>query len=341
MYLIIGASSFIGVHTAEVFLKLGCSILVTGRCNKFRDYYEKKGVGYLNLDLEQEQDFEKLPTDHVEGVILLGGLLPANARANLREEENGTEYISVNTMGTLRVLEYCRKNHIPRMISTTSYGEVSNSWGCGRALTEEEPRGFSFSGDHAAYIISKNAACDMIEYYNCQHGMKNVVFRLPPVYGVGPHGSLFVNGVYQKSGLWIFMEQASRGEDITIFGDPNLSRDVVYVKDVARALYLAMRSEKASGLYNMSSGKGVTLREQAEVIAHLFAPDPAHISKLVYRPEVKNQTPSYLFSMEKAKKDFGFVPEYSQFQHMMEDYKKDLDQGLYRELFHYGELGLT
>lgn len=29
--------------------------------------------------------------------------------------------------------------------------------------------------------------------------------------------------------------------------------------------------------------------------------------------------------MDKAKKDFGFVPEYSDFRVMMEDYKKDLD----------------
>lgn len=31
MYIIIGASSFIGVYTANEFLKQGCEIIVTGR----------------------------------------------------------------------------------------------------------------------------------------------------------------------------------------------------------------------------------------------------------------------------------------------------------------------
>lgn len=31
MYIIIGASSFIGVYTADEFLKQGCEIIVTGR----------------------------------------------------------------------------------------------------------------------------------------------------------------------------------------------------------------------------------------------------------------------------------------------------------------------
>ena len=79
--------------------------------------------------------------------------------------------------------------------------------------------------------------------------MSNAVFRFPPVYGVGPHGSLFINGKYVKSGLQIFMDKASKGEDITIYGNKNLSRDVVYVKDVAHAFYLAIRSEKTYGLY--------------------------------------------------------------------------------------------
>ncbi len=334
MYIIIGASSFIGVHTVTEFLKQGCKVLVTGRNNKFRDHYEKQGVEYINLDLTKKEDFEQLPKNDVEGVILLSGLLPANAQVNLDVDENAAEYFEVNTIGTIHVLEYCRKNGITRLISTSSYADVRNAWGK-KVITEDEPRDYIYTGDHAVYVFSKNAACDVMEYYNQQHGMKNACFRFPPVYGVGPHGSLFINGVCVKSGLQIFMEKAAAGEDITIFGNKDLSRDVVYVKDVAHAFYLAMKSEKTSGLYNMTSGRGVTLQEQAEVIAELFAQSPERKSKIVYKPEVKNNTPSYLFSMEKAKRDFGFEPKYADFRTMMADYKKDMDNHLYQDLFKY------
>ena len=61
--------------------------------------------------------------------------------------------------------------------------------------------------------------------------MKNASFRFPPVYGAGPHGSLFVNGKVYKSGLQIFIDNAREGKDICVYGDKNLSRDVVYVKE--------------------------------------------------------------------------------------------------------------
>ncbi len=335
MVVVIGASSFIGVYTVEELIKKGCEVLVTGRNNKFREHYEAMGVKYENLDLENEADLEKLPTADIDCVILLAGLLPANAPVNLDEEENAANYFRINTIGTINILEYCRRNGIKRVISTTSYSDVFDSWSGDRALTEEEPRGFKYVGDHAAYVISKNAACDIMEYYNQQHGMNNAVFRFPPVYGVGPHGSLFINGTYVKSGLQIFIDNASAGEDITIFGNKDLSRDVVYIKDVANAFYLAMNSDKTYGLYNVTSGRGVTLQEQAEVIAELFAQSEESKSKIIYKPEVKNSTPSYLFSVEKAKRDFGYVPAYADFKTMMIDYKKDLDKEKFKELFKY------
>ena len=42
-----------------------------------------------------------------------------------------------------------------------------------------------------------------------------------------------------------------------------------------------------------------------------------------------------LEKLEKAKKDFGYIPQYSDFKLMMKDYKKDLDENKYQELFKY------
>lgn len=331
MYIIIGASSFIGVYTANEFLLHGCEIVVTGRNNKFRDYYDKKNVPYINLDLNNKEDFAKLPQEGVEGVILLSGLLPANASADLCDEENADEYIVTNTLGTIYLLEYCRKNNIQRIISTVSFADVQNAWSKEHVITEEEPRNFKYTGDHAVYVISKNAASDIMEYYNQQHNMKNAWFRLPPVYGVGPHGSLLVNGVERKSGLQIFIEKASEGEEIHVFGDRTLSRDVVYVKDVANAFYLAMKAEKTSGLYNITAGHGTTLDEQAVVIREVFG--GAKKSDIIYDENIANNGQSYIFSIKKAKEDFGYDPQFSNFKDMMVDYKMEMMRGEYSSLF--------
>lgn len=335
MIIVIGATSFIGVHTVTELVNQGCEVVVTGRNNKFKEHYEKLGVKYVNLDLNNVDDFNQLPTKEVEGVILLAGLLPANAPVNLDEDENAADYFRINVIGTINVLEYCRKNGIQRVISTCSYADVRGAWSSTKRITEDEPRDFIYTGDHAVYVISKNAANDVLEYYNQQHGMKNAVFRFPTVYGVTPHMSLYVNGERRKSGFQIFMEKAEKAENITVYGNPNLIRDVGYVKDIAHAFYLAMKSDKTYGLYNMTAGGGVTLQEQAEVMRDVFGPADGRRSQILYKPEVQNNTPSYLFSMDKAKKDFGFEPKFKTYRLMMEDFKKDWDNNLYRDLFNY------
>jgi UDP-glucose 4-epimerase len=335
MIIVIGATSFIGVHTVTELVNQGEKVLVTGRNNRFKKHFDALGVEYLNLDLCNTADFEKLPKDDVDGVILLAGLLPANAAVNLEKNENAAEYFRVNTIGTINCLEYCRINKIKRVISTCSYGDVSGAWSGERRLTEEEPRNFLFTGDHSVYTISKNAANDVMEYYNQQHGMKNAVFRFPTVLGVTPHMSLYVNGEMKKSGFQIFMEKAAKAEDITVFGNAQMIRDVGYVKDIAHAFYLALKSPNTYGLYNITAGGGVTLQEQAEVMRDVFGPSDGRRSKIVYKPEIPNNTTSYLFSIEKAKRDFGFEPKFKTFRQMMADFKADWDNNLYCDLFKY------
>lgn len=330
MVLVIGGTSFIGMYATEELIRHGRDVVATGRNERLRASIERMGAQYLSLDITEPADFEKLPTADVEGVILLAGLLPANATADLVGEENAADYVKVNTLGTINVLEYCRKTGVKKIISTTTYGDVAGAWREGYAIPEEEPRNFKFTGDHAMYTISKNAANDAIEYYSQQHGLQGAVFRFPPVYGVGPHGTILVDGKPYKSGVQTFIEQAEAGEDIEIWGNPHIKRDIIYVKDVARAFCLALESEKTRGLYNMTSGVPLDLEDQARAIIKVFGSSSG--SRIVYSPEKENNTPSYLFDMSKAKRDFGFAPEYVDYEMMMVDYKHELESGRWSDL---------
>ena len=325
MVIVIGATGFIGMYTVEALIKAGKEVLATGRNEKLGHCLKDMGAEFIPLDITESKEFEKLPKKGVEGVILLAGLLPANAKADLMNDENAADYFQVNVIGAINVLEYCRRNGIKKVIGSCSYSDVSGAWGKGYPITEDEPRDFKYTGDHAVYVISKNACNDVMEYYNQQHGMQCAWFRFPPVYGVGPHGTIYVNGKAYKSGIATFIDNAKSGKNIELWGNPHIKRDIIYVKDVAEAYVLALGSDKTYGLYNMTSGTQLDLEEQAQAVIEVFGKDKG--SKIIYRPDKPNNTPSFWYSMEKAKKDFGFIPKYTNYYDMMCDYKKELESG--------------
>ncbi|MDR0813161.1 MAG: NAD(P)-dependent oxidoreductase [Oscillospiraceae bacterium] len=331
MIIVIGGTSFIGVYTVEKLISEGVSVLATGRRPEHANAIRKLGAEFAVLDITKADDFEKLPKTGVEGVIVTAGLLSVNEKADLVETENAADYFKVNVIGLINVLEYCRKNGIKKVISCTSYSDVAGAWKKGFAIKEDEPRDFHFTGDHAVYVISKNAASDVMEYYNQQHAMQCAWFRLPPVYGVGPHSEIYVDGKPYKSGIGTFIEKAQNGEDIEIWGDAHISRDIIYVKDVAEAFFLALCSDKSYGLYNMTSGTELDLEDQARAVIEVFGDNEK--SNIVYRPDKANRTPSFLFDMTKAKNDFGFVPKYISYTEMMKDYKKELTAARFDEFF--------
>ena len=337
MVIVIGATGFIGLYTVEKLIQEGYEVIGTGRNKVTMKMLEDMGAQTLELDITNKADFDKLPTEGVDGVFLMAGLLPANATVDITQDENAADYVEVNILGTINVLEYCRKNGIKKMITCSSYSDVAKAWKKGVALTEEEPRNFNYTGDHAVYVISKNAANDIIEYYNQQHGLQGSIFRLPPVYGVGPHSEIYVNGKYYKTGIQTFIEKAEKGEDIEIWGDPHITRDIVYVKDVAEAFYLALKSDNARGLYNMTSGTELDLEEQVKAVIKVFGKYKK--SNIVYRPDLKNNTPSFLFDMGKAERDFGFVPKYKSYEDMMLDYKAELESGRWDALINSRKKG--
>lgn len=331
--LVIGATSFIGVYLVNELLARDYLVVATGRNLSFKRYFEDLGVEYYYLDLDHPNRLDSLPGD-VDFVCHLAGRLPANSVFDLSRDDDSDRYIKTNVLGVISLLEWCRKQEIPRVISTTSYADVQNLWNASAPIKEDWPRSFKLYGDHAAYVISKNAASDFLTYYNKQYGMKNAIFRLPPVYGCGPHESLRVNGKVRKSGIGLFIDSAKKGQNITVYGDAaHAIRDIVYVKDVASAFINAGESSDACGLYNIGSGKTVSLLEQAQIIADVFAGSKATKSVVKVDPSRENGIQSYSFCIKKAKEEINYKPVYADFKKMMLDWKFEEERGVLPRLF--------
>jgi len=324
MILVTGAFGFIGVYLIDELLRQGHQVLATGHRDAAARYFEQRAIPYVSLDISREEDYKKLPQQGIDATIHLAGLLPANVEACQPQD-----YIRINVVGTLNLLEYCRTHGVRKVVSTTTYADILNAWRVDPPTSSETPRDFRLTGDHAMYAISKNAATDSILHYDAEFGVQGIIFRLPPVYGYGPHLTIFVDGKPYKSGFQIFMEKAEAAQPIEIWGDPSAVRDVVYVKDVVQAFVKALQVNVARGVYNISSGVGITLQQQAQAMVDVRSPQGKR-SEIILRPDKATTMKPYVLDITRAQRDFDYRPAYS-FRDMIEDYGKEERAGTYTE----------
>jgi UDP-glucose 4-epimerase len=327
MIIVFGAAGFVGTYLVDQLATHGFDVLATDVSQFGGAYYQERKIPFIRLDINREEEFSKLPRERANSVVDLACLQPANVS---KEEYNPINYIKVNVVGTLNILEFCRKTKIPKIIYASSHQNVRGLWELGKPIHEDADRAIKYTGEFAMYSISQSAAEDCIEHYSQEYGMQGIIFRLPPVYGYGPHTEIFKNGKPLKTGFQVFIENAVAGKPLEVWGDSEMGRDIIYVKDVVTAIILALKSKDASGLYNIASGRTVSLEEEARGIISVFSPKGSP-SKIVYQPNKVNSIEPFLYDISKAKRDLGWSPTYS-FEDMLIDYKKEMESGRFKFL---------
>ena len=305
-------------------------VISTGRNPKFKAYYDKLGVPYELVDLRKPESFSVLDKYDVDAIVLCAVQMPANVEKD-EEQEDIDEYYEVNVIATINLLDYCRKRGINKVITFGSRFDT-RLYSQDTIIKEETPLNFSYTDDHAAYVLTNTAKQEVMEYYNQRYGMLNVVLRVPSVFGVGPHGSFCKNGVYIKSGLQIFMEKATASETIEVYGSDKTRKDLLYVKDLAKGVRLALESDTANGLYNIGYRENFLLMDIVKAIVKVFSPSD-NPSKIVARPDIPNNGGFPTMDCTKIEQELGWKPAFSDAVMMFTDYKNELERGVYSRLF--------
>ena len=333
MIIVFGAAGFIGSYLVDELHRSGHTVIAADISDAAQQHYLQLGVSYINIDIAKKDHFNRLPTSDVDAVINLACVQPANIS---KKTYSSSAYVEVNTIGALNILEYCRTSGIQKIITATSHRNTEGLWRDGRLITETDGRAPAFTGEYAMFSISESAAEDCIKHYSEEYGMQGIIFRLPPVYGYGPHTIIFKNGICTVTGFQVFIDRAVKGEPIEIWGNPDVARDIIYVKDVVRAFTLALQSKAAIGLYNISSGVGLSLRRQVQETIDLFGTDN-YQSKVIFKPEKDNSIDPFLYDNSKAKRDFNWSPEYC-FKDLLLDYQKEMKSKRFEYLIKKREL---
>ena len=314
---VFGASGDTGQYFVRHFLDnyTGNEYQIVATGTRETDCFDQLGVSYYRVDITNKDDFSKLPKD-VYAVVDLAGAMPARMKGY-----NPYKYIDVNIIGNLNILEYCRTNHVDRILFAQSFGDIKDYGEENPLLTVDLPRKFSFTSDHTIYVMSKNFAVDMIENYHQMYGLKRVIFRLPTIYLYSPVDTFYVDGVQRKIGYRLLIDKARAGEPIEVWGDSSRVKDMVYVKDFCQMLYKALFVDKSCGYYNVGTGVGTSLLDQIKGMVEIFG-ENGRKSEIIMRPDKPN-APQYIMDITPAVKDLGYEPKYNYLE-MLRDFKQEM-----------------
>jgi len=321
--LVFGAAGFIGTYLVDELVKKGFLVTASDIHPLGKKHYAQKKIPFVHVDITCEADFKKLGKKKFDVVIHLAAWQPANIS---QKNDHPQRYIDVNLSGTLNILEFCRKTKAGKLIYASSHRNTQGMWDSYKVIREKDGIGIKYTGEYAMFSISETAAQDCVAYYQAEHDVRSIIFRLPPVYGFGPHTEIFKQGKPIKTGFQVFIDRAMASKPLEVWGNANRGRDIVYIKDVVSAFILAIGSKKATGLYNISSGTRLTLKKQAQTIAKIFWGNGK--PKIIMKPKKPNHIDSFQYDISKAKKDFGWKPKFD-FEAMLLDYIKENDSNRY------------
>lgn len=156
------------------------------------------------------------------------------------------------------------------------------------------------------YAIAKIAGIKLCESYNQQYGTQYVSAMPTNLYG--PNDNYDLNNSHVLPALIRKVHEAKQRGDkqLMVWGSGKPMREFLYVDDMADACVFLMESGVNEGIFNVGTGKDITIRELAEVIMNVVA----FAGEIVFDSTKPDGTPRKLLNVDLMKKH-GWVAKTS------------------------------
>ena len=313
--IVFGATGNLGANISIYLHNIGYEVIAVGHRKNDNGFFADHGIKYYSVDIEKESDFKILPVDNIYAVLHFAGMLPA-----VMEGFSATPYIQSIIQGTLNVLEYTRTVGADRIIFPQTLFDIRHLFGSKTPIPADSQRQVP-EGDHWMYVIAKNAACDMIEHYYNNFGIKRFIFRLSRIYLYHPNPYTFTDGKKVLVSDRALIYKAIKGEPIEVWGDPYRVLETISIYDFLRIIEKALVAVVDGGIYNVGSG-GTTLEERVRGVVDVFSPK-YNKSEISYCPEKPNGT-QFVLDITKTKLELGYEPKFSWYDYLVK-FKKEME----------------
>ena len=264
-YLVTGAAGFIGRSIAAALLARGETVrgvdnFITGKRSNLAGLEKME---FVEGDLTDPAVCAKV-SEGVEIVFHEAALasVPRSVADPVSTNQNCVD-------ATLNVLVAARAAGVRRVV----YAGSSSAYGDTPTLPKHE--GMKLD-PISPYAVAKLAGEQYMRSFYRVYGLETVVLRYFNVFGPHQDPASHYSGV-----LAIFCRKMLAGEQPTIYGDGEQSRDFTYIDNVVHANLLAAEApaEKVSGLsMNTATGSRITLNATFRILQELtgYAGEPAY-----------------------------------------------------------------
>ena len=323
--IVFGATGKVGCYTALHLKACGYNVIATGKRKSDNGFFKENGIAYYSIDIMDIESYKVLPQNKIYGIVHMAAILPATM-----EGYNPRTYVESNIYGTLNVLDYAVSVGVERFVFPKSWSDITYLIGNLKPIDADAQVKFPLDNDHTMYAITKNAACDIIQHYSLKYKFKYYILRFPNIFCYHPNPTYYVDGVKRWTGQRAIIEQAKRGEDIELWGNPESARDVFYVKDCTQIIEKTFSAEGDSGTYNVGTGWTVTRLEQIQGLIDVFG-NEKHRSNIIIRKD-KPDSPTYLLDVSKTINQLGYKPQYDYLTYL-KDLKYEMEINRFEKLW--------
>jgi nucleoside-diphosphate-sugar epimerase len=286
---ITGGAGFIGSHTVEEFLNNGYEVVVvdnlrTGSLDNIKHMLER--ITFIEADICDES----VLTDVIkEGDVVVHLAALVSVPESLEHPDVAHK---INVTGAHNVFVAAKNAKAKKIVSASSaavYGNTTN------VPTPES----ELLRPLSPYALHKSINEQYGELFAAEYGLPSVFLRFFNVYGPRQRAE----GGY-ASVIPLFIKKIKEGTPATINGSGAISRDFIFVKDIAEAIRLSAEAEleETFNVFNVATGKPTTLDTLWNTLCSIEGKEIAPI----YGPKREADIEVSIADVRKIKEKVGF-----------------------------------
>jgi UDP-glucose 4-epimerase len=288
--LVTGGCGFIGSTIVDKLIEKNYDVVVVDNMSTGKKERLNKKARLLIADIKESVKLDDIFKSEKPEIVI-----HTAAQVMLRKSiEEPIFDAMTNVIGTINVLEACRKNGVKKIVYTSTGGA---RYGNPEYLPVDEKHEINPT---SPYGISKHTAEHYVKAYNELYGLDYLIFCFGNVYGPRDDPKC-------KRVTAIFSDQIIRGEQPVIFGDGEQTRDFIYVLDLAEFIANSIEKNPPHKLFNLANGEQVSVNQIFNELKKIsgYPGEAKHIDA------VKGEVRDIVLDTTRAKKELDWKPKTS------------------------------